>query len=47
MLVMIMYVLGVIGLESFIEIAADALLKKLDGYVPRNRRGYPRIKSLV
>lgn len=47
MLVMFLFFLGAILLESLGELLFDYLVKRARYYVPRSKRGYPRIKSLV
>lgn len=47
MLVMFLFFLGAILLESLGELLFDYIVKRARYYVPRNRRGYPRVKSQV
>ena len=47
MLIMILFFCLAILFESAAEILAEHIKQKIVNHIPRNKRGYPRIKSLV
>ena len=47
MIVFIAWTLAVILVGCVLEEILDAIIRRIDAYVPRRKRGYPRIKSLV